>query len=1028
LRWDGVFLRKGQRSLAYFHAHKANFGDRAIPSRVKEDILTEMESLAQEMDPIYREMWESKRSVIEGAETEWQSFPSVQMNDTDYLLGYFDRGSNMIYLSGVILELGPKNIAESLFKEILFGPKKVAVIGASGFAGQEIYLTLSAALPEVIGTRHSYLRGGLQVLDLNKQEDIKEFLERENPDVVIYAAGIADPDKALMDPETADNLNVAVPEFILNQWEGQFVYLSSDYVFSGEHPPYNLDSEMRPINYYGETKRRGEQAVLENPGNIVVRMGVLYGESRKGKETFLESVIRQLDMGETIKADDERIRHPLWTRDVARVILKQLSEESQGILMINGTESLTQKEWAEEIAAIYFQRYPYLLPEGETPESYSRHQVQPMPSRQDGQKALRPENTQMDNSVAHITALKDATEEMIPALSQNEDIHFICRKMVGALESGDEELFLRLGRVVQDGGMRWAIVGKPVSRGSGWEIDTYPHENIDELVGYLMRGVTIRNPVTYMRTITALKSAAVTIDREKQGVIFFRDSEVSDKGLEIYWLGHHPIKAGQYQVFSGFVEMMRVSGRSILVNITDKIEEHDQPEKYPLRFDLQGGSYSQVTRLIYMDGSTRIEKRADKAKDGGKLLREARYIQDLASPFSPAIYEIHDGEETVVIMEDIPGVSLSTLIDRTDWESFSTRGGKNLVSPFQMVQSIYQSLLSDFYSVKVSETPKHFFREFHEKKLISRWTEAARESPLIASLLDAPYLEFGHLEGGLFPNLPLMLRIAKLVDRIHPRILRPPYLSKEHGDLHSGNILVDPYFFLLDGTMSHFWLIDHKYMASGNEPLYDFAKLIHNYYGHYDMALLHNRTYSFGLRQSADGGMRFSLVYDDEAGGTIDFMGTINDFTREFGHFLSSGKSESFPFEENSVFWPIRLLWTHATLMAGLLPFHILNNEREEKVSIIYERSVVEFKKTLDIVFKAMSSTRMPVISRILKYLWDSLEVASEKKDRKKYHATINRIVSFLEIYSQYTSLKSMVGFTRDSETFKHYDAFQTAA
>jgi dTDP-4-dehydrorhamnose reductase len=41
-----------------------------------------------------------------------------------------------------------------------------------------------------------------------------------------------------------------------------FVYISTDYVFDGQHAPYKIDAERNPLNRYGLSKMNGEIATL----------------------------------------------------------------------------------------------------------------------------------------------------------------------------------------------------------------------------------------------------------------------------------------------------------------------------------------------------------------------------------------------------------------------------------------------------------------------------------------------------------------------------------------------------------------------------------------------------------------------------------------------------------------------------------------------------------------------------------------------------------------------------------------------
>ena len=40
------------------------------------------------------------------------------------------------------------------------------------------------------------------------------------------------------------------------------LYLSTDYVFDGNNPPYSVDAEPKPLNKYGFSKLEGERTVM----------------------------------------------------------------------------------------------------------------------------------------------------------------------------------------------------------------------------------------------------------------------------------------------------------------------------------------------------------------------------------------------------------------------------------------------------------------------------------------------------------------------------------------------------------------------------------------------------------------------------------------------------------------------------------------------------------------------------------------------------------------------------------------------
>jgi dTDP-4-dehydrorhamnose reductase len=81
-------------------------------------------------------------------------------------------------------------------------------------------------------------------------------------------------------PEAARKLNVLATSSLAqlsSSLEFTLIYISTDYVFPGNAPPggYDVEDEPAPTNLYGETKREGEQAVLEARSQSNARCTVL---------------------------------------------------------------------------------------------------------------------------------------------------------------------------------------------------------------------------------------------------------------------------------------------------------------------------------------------------------------------------------------------------------------------------------------------------------------------------------------------------------------------------------------------------------------------------------------------------------------------------------------------------------------------------------------------------------------------------------------------------------------------------------
>ncbi|KAI8318903.1 methionine adenosyltransferase II, beta-like protein [Martensiomyces pterosporus] len=241
---------------------------------------------------------------------------------------------------------------------------KVVVTGASGLLGRQVAKEVEKRGYAVIGTAYSRASSKLQKLDLSDSTAVREFLEREKPQAIIHCAAEKRPDVAEQNQEAVEKLNAQVPgqlAQIAKSLGAFFVYISTDYVFDGTKPPYNVDDAPNPLNFYGRTKLAGEQAVLEaNEGAAVLRVPVLYGEAEDPKESAVNVLLASVKSREKrTLMDDYQVRFPTNTEDVARVLadmtevsVGSVGEGVSGIFHFSSKEQMTKYGMCKVFARI----------------------------------------------------------------------------------------------------------------------------------------------------------------------------------------------------------------------------------------------------------------------------------------------------------------------------------------------------------------------------------------------------------------------------------------------------------------------------------------------------------------------------------------------------------------------------------------------------------------------------------------------------------------------------------------------------
>jgi dTDP-4-dehydrorhamnose reductase len=210
---------------------------------------------------------------------------------------------------------------------------RVLVTGAGGQVG----LALRDHLPGA-----GFLtRADLDITDIRA---VAETLA--GAELVVHAAAMTDVDGCEREPEKAEAVNAAGAASVAAAGV-RMIHLSTDYVFSGaEAGEYAEDAPTGPLGAYGRSKLRGEQAVLAEPGNLVVRTSWVYGEGRN----FIRSILGAERAGKALRVVDDQHGRPTWAGDLARAIAYLAGRDDTGVVHVTGAgEPCTWADLAEVV-------------------------------------------------------------------------------------------------------------------------------------------------------------------------------------------------------------------------------------------------------------------------------------------------------------------------------------------------------------------------------------------------------------------------------------------------------------------------------------------------------------------------------------------------------------------------------------------------------------------------------------------------------------------------------------------------------
>ena len=202
---------------------------------------------------------------------------------------------------------------------------RVILIGKNGQLGKSI-----RNLTELNKHNHNFTFVGRETLDLSNDDNIQDYFENNEFDIIINCAAFTNVDKAEKEPEVANQVNhLAVSRLsqVANKLKAKLIHISTDYVFDGEsNKPYLENDKTNPINTYGMTKLFGEQALLKiMPSNaMIIRTSWVYSEHGNN---FVNTMLKLGKLKDEINVVCDQIGSPTNSTDIAKDILKIINNK-----------------------------------------------------------------------------------------------------------------------------------------------------------------------------------------------------------------------------------------------------------------------------------------------------------------------------------------------------------------------------------------------------------------------------------------------------------------------------------------------------------------------------------------------------------------------------------------------------------------------------------------------------------------------------------------------------------------------------
>lgn len=218
----------------------------------------------------------------------------------------------------------------------------VLVTGFSGLVGSRV--------KELLNDKFDFVDLSLATgVDITKRDQVEDIIGKSPSRMVLHMAAKADvdgceDDKILGEEGAAWMVNVQGTENVAESARKnnkRLLYISTDFVFDGTQEYYTESDRPNPVNWYGITKYKGEEIVLnKDSDSTIIRISYPYRAYYEQKPDFVRRVIEVMTKNGKIFALKDHIFTPTFIDDIACALEVFLKRELPGIYHVVGSESL----------------------------------------------------------------------------------------------------------------------------------------------------------------------------------------------------------------------------------------------------------------------------------------------------------------------------------------------------------------------------------------------------------------------------------------------------------------------------------------------------------------------------------------------------------------------------------------------------------------------------------------------------------------------------------------------------------------
>ncbi len=203
---------------------------------------------------------------------------------------------------------------------------KILVTGASGQLGSTFKSLVSDGHTKDL----DFVFKSSSDLDITDFDEVRAELVSSDYAYCINCAAFTNVDKAEAENDLAYRVNVTGARNLAmncNESKTVLIHISTDFVFDGFlNTPYLEEDIARPIGFYGDTKYKGERAIINNiEEHFIIRTSWLYSEFG---HNFMKTMLKLGSERDELSVVYDQIGTPTYALDLANVVLHIIKAHS----------------------------------------------------------------------------------------------------------------------------------------------------------------------------------------------------------------------------------------------------------------------------------------------------------------------------------------------------------------------------------------------------------------------------------------------------------------------------------------------------------------------------------------------------------------------------------------------------------------------------------------------------------------------------------------------------------------------------